>query len=258
MWLIDSRHLALLYGPPGTGKTLTAEAIGELLKCPIYRLSAGELLNSPRDVEERLERTFYTCRVWGALLLLDEADVFLEQRNTVDINRSALVTIFLQQLEYFHGILFLTTNRVTVCSRSFIIRGPFWEATQFADRASLSQALDDAFHSRIDVGIHYDDLDQQARTAIFKTFIKRARAIGETDTMHFTEKDFATLAGHGNGNGRALNGRQIQKTIRAAQALAVNKREPLSMTHIQKALDVQMSFKDHLTGRTRDMMSSYI
>jgi hypothetical protein len=61
-----------------------------------------------------LQKILDICHAWGAILLLDEADVFLEKRNMHDIHRNALVSIFLRQLEYFQGILFLTTNRVEV------------------------------------------------------------------------------------------------------------------------------------------------
>lgn len=105
---------AVLHGPPGTGKTLTAEGISELLKCPLYMASAGELGTDSRYLESELQKILDICHAWGAILLLDEADVFLEKRNIHDIHRNALVSIFLRQLEYFQGILFLTTNRVEV------------------------------------------------------------------------------------------------------------------------------------------------
>jgi AAA+ superfamily predicted ATPase len=107
---------AVLHGPPGTGKTLTAEGISEMLKCPLYMASAGELGTDSRYLEHELQKILDICHAWGAILLLDEADVFLEKRNMQDIHRNALVSIFLRQLEYFQGILFLTTNRVEVCT----------------------------------------------------------------------------------------------------------------------------------------------
>lgn len=110
--------VAVLHGPPGTGKTLTAEGISELLKCPLYMVSAGELGTDSRYLESELQKILDICHAWGAILLLDEADVFLEKRNMHDIHRNALVSIFLRQLEYFQGILFLTTNRVEVNPRS--------------------------------------------------------------------------------------------------------------------------------------------
>lgn len=218
---------AVLHGPPGTGKTLTAEGISELLKCPLYMVSAGELGTDSRYLETELQKILDICHAWGAILLLDEADVFLEKRNMHDIHRNALVSIFLRQLEYFQGILFLTTNRV--------------------------ETFDDAFQSRIHIALRYDDLDHRAKKAIFKIFIERVRVLEKIDLMPFTEEDYNTLAKH------PLNGRQIKNTVRTAQALAVNKREPLSMKHIRQVLDVQMNFDRDLKGGTgyQDAMRSY-
>ncbi|EPE10912.1 aaa family atpase [Ophiostoma piceae UAMH 11346] len=219
--------VAVLHGPPGTGKTLTAEGISELLKCPLYMVSAGELGTDSRFLESELQKILDICHAWGAILLLDEADVFLEKRNMHDIHRNALVSIFLRQLEYFQGILFLTTNRV--------------------------ETFDDAFQSRIHIALRYDSLDNRAKKAIFKIFIERVRVLEKIDLMPFTEEDYTTLARHD------LNGRQIKNTVRTAQALAVNKGEPLSMSHIKQVLDVQMSFDRDLKGGPgfQDAMRSY-
>ena len=84
---------------------------------------------------------------WKALLLLDEADVFLEQRSTQDIQRNSLVSVFLRKLEYCEGIMFLTTNRVS----------------QF----------DVAILSRIHLMLKYDDLSKEARRKIWEQFIER-------------------------------------------------------------------------------------
>ena len=111
--------VAVLHGPPGTGKTLTAEGIAELLKCPLYMVSAGELGTDPRVLERSLTDILDIAHSWGAVLLLDEADVFLEKRSIHDIHRNALVSIFLRLLEYFQGILFLTTNRVETFDDAF-------------------------------------------------------------------------------------------------------------------------------------------
>ena len=52
----------------------------------------------------------------GIVVLLDEADVFLEERDVKDLNRNALVSVFLRALEYYDGILILTSNRVGICT----------------------------------------------------------------------------------------------------------------------------------------------
>ncbi|KAH8681750.1 P-loop containing nucleoside triphosphate hydrolase protein [Xylariales sp. PMI_506] len=217
----------VLHGPPGTGKTLTAEGISELLKCPLYNVSAGDLGTDSRLLEAELQRVLDICHAWGAILLLDEADVFLEKRNMHDIHRNALVSIFLRQLEYFQGILFLTTNRV--------------------------ETFDEAFQSRIHIALRYDQLDAKAKKAIFKIFVERVRVAEGRDTMPFNDDDYTILARHN------LNGRQIKNTILTAQALAVHRKEPLSMQHILEFLDVHKSFERDLKGGTgyEDAMRGY-
>lgn len=88
--------------------------------------SAGELGTDSRLLEGELQKILDICHAWGAILLLDEADVFLEKRNMHDIHRNALVSIFLRQLEYFQGILFLTTNRVEVSCPLFLLLDAWW------------------------------------------------------------------------------------------------------------------------------------
>lgn len=67
----------MLHGPPGTGKTLTAEGIAELLKRPLYMVSTGELGTRSDQLEIELNKILDVAHSWGAVLLLDEADVFL-------------------------------------------------------------------------------------------------------------------------------------------------------------------------------------
>ena len=176
--------VAVLHGPPGTGKTLTAEGIAELLKRPLYMVSAGELGTDSRTLELELNKILDIAHSWGAVLLLDEADVFLEKRTIQDIHRNALVSIFLRLLEYFQGILFLTTNRV--------------------------ETFDDAFQSRIHVALRYGDLTTKAKRSVWKMFLEKvmqqAAESGETG-VSFSDEDYNKLARH------ALNGRQVHTPL---------------------------------------------
>jgi hypothetical protein len=208
--------VAVLHGPPGTGKTLTAEGIADLLKCPLYMVSAGDLGTDPRTLEKELQNILDIAHSWGALLLLDEADVFLEKRSIHDIHRNALVSIFLRLLEYFQGILFLTTNRV--------------------------ETFDEAFVSRIHLSLRYSELTSKARRTVWKMFIQRVRDSEDMEVEDITEEDFNTLAK------RNINGRQIKNLTRAAQALAVYENKPMSMEHIKRVLDVAESFITDLKG----------
>ena len=62
--------------------------------------SAGDLGLDPRNVETKLQNILEMCTKWNAILLLDEADVFLEQRSLHELERNKLVSIFLRILEY--------------------------------------------------------------------------------------------------------------------------------------------------------------
>lgn len=123
----------------------------------------------------------------------------------------------------------------------------------FTDNTLDGQTFDNAFQSRIHIALRYDELDINARKAIFKIFIERVRVLEKMELMPFTEADYSELARH------HLNGRQIKNTVGTAQALAVNKGEPLSMRHIHKVLDVHSNFDRDLKGGPgyQDAMRSY-
>ncbi|EXJ70497.1 uncharacterized protein A1O5_06566 [Cladophialophora psammophila CBS 110553] len=210
--------VAVLHGPPGTGKTLTAEGIADLLKCPLYMVSAGDLGTEPTKLEKELQNILDIAHSWGAILLLDEADVFLEQRSIHDIHRNALVSIFLRLLEYFQGILFLTTNRV--------------------------ETFDAAFVSRIHLSLRFQNLTTKAKRTVWKLFLDRVKNQEGMQVAAITEQDYNDLAR------REVNGRQIKNLVRAAQALAVHEEVPLSMVHIKRVIDVAESFEMDLKGGT--------
>ncbi|KIX06385.1 uncharacterized protein Z518_04361 [Rhinocladiella mackenziei CBS 650.93] len=210
--------VAVLHGPPGTGKTLTAEGIADLLKCPLYMVSAGDLGTDPTKLDKELQNILDIAHSWGAILLLDEADVFLEQRSIHDIHRNALVSIFLRLLEYFQGILFLTTNRV--------------------------ETFDLAFVSRIHLSLRFPNLTTKAKRTVWKLFIERVKNQEKMEVAPILESDYNDLAR------RDVNGRQIKNLVRAAQALAIHENTPLSMVHIKRVIDVAESFEIDLKGGT--------
>ena len=138
----------LLHGPPGQGKTLTAETIAEILHRPLYSISVGELGVSPDQLEETLRVILDVASIWNAVLLLDEADIFLEERNESDIVRNAMVGVFLRLLEYHQGVLFLTTNRV--------------------------KNIDQAFYSRISIALEFEEADDEKRQKVWTNLLGAA------------------------------------------------------------------------------------
>ncbi|KAH7235561.1 P-loop containing nucleoside triphosphate hydrolase protein [Fusarium tricinctum] len=100
----------LLHGGPGTGKTFAAEALAELSRRPLYRLTSSDIDTSPREVEYNLNQAFYLGGVWDAIMLLDECDVYLETGRQTDFSRNAIVSIILHVLDYHQGISILTSR----------------------------------------------------------------------------------------------------------------------------------------------------
>ena len=74
---------------------------------PLFTISCGDLGTEPDQLEIKLKEVFQYAVTWKAILLLDEADIFLQERDVHDVKRNALVSIFLRELEYFDGILFV-------------------------------------------------------------------------------------------------------------------------------------------------------
>lgn len=193
----------LLEGPPGVGKTLTAEAVAEMLKKPLYMVSVGELGTTVDELESKLADILEIAATWKAILLLDEADIFLETRDKHDVVRNAMVAVFLRLLEYYQGVMFLTTNR--------------------ADN------IDPAFESRITLCIHYSDLTFDSRVEVWTNLMKSAKLNRVFDINQ--------LAGH------KLNGRQIKGVIKSARNLARFNEEELDVEHFEEVIAQKAEFK---------------
>ncbi|KAI9859112.1 MAG: hypothetical protein M1813_007068 [Trichoglossum hirsutum] len=176
--------IILLHGPAGIGKTLTAEGISEFLKRPLYAVSAGDLGVDSRKLEIKLSSILHLARHWNAILLLDEADVFLEEHSLHDANRNASVSVFPRQVEYFQGTMFLTTNRV--------------------------KTFDEAFQSRIHFALRYGRLSKSARERVWTAFLQRS------GTSHIKPDKVEKLTEQN------INGRQMKNAVRTALALAMN------------------------------------
>ncbi|KAJ5574821.1 P-loop containing nucleoside triphosphate hydrolase protein [Penicillium hetheringtonii] len=193
--------IMLLKGPPGVGKTLTAESVAEVMRVPLYSLSAGDLGTTAENVERSLRDILKMVPRWGAIILLDEADVFMEARDTIDLARNELVTIFLRLLEYYEGILFLTTNRAA--------------------------RIDPAFDSRIHLSIRYPELTADSRRHIWRQFIT------ENNSQRLSEAELDSVSS------LDLNGRQIKNVVRTAHLLAGEDESGLSFHHIQTILNLR-------------------
>ncbi|KAF2229533.1 P-loop containing nucleoside triphosphate hydrolase protein [Viridothelium virens] len=140
-------QIILLHGPPGVGKTYTVESFSEASGRPLIPLTIADIGLEDETIENKLAKWFSLAESWNAILLLDEADIFMERRSRADIQRNALVSVFLRQMEYFKGIFFLTTNRIG--------------------------HIDDAFLSRVNIVIGYDPLSDEKRARIWNGFFNK-------------------------------------------------------------------------------------
>lgn len=103
-------NVILCKGLPGVGKTLTAEVYSELIERPLLSIHSGTLGTSADDIERNLKEYFAMAQRWRVPMLLDEADVFVSARG-LNLHHNAVVATFLRALEYYTGLLFMTTNR---------------------------------------------------------------------------------------------------------------------------------------------------
>ncbi|KAK7531114.1 P-loop containing nucleoside triphosphate hydrolase protein [Phyllosticta citricarpa] len=195
--------ILLLCGPPGVGKTLTAESVAEEMQAPLVMMSASDLSidHNLMGVEAKLQRILEMCTRWDAVLLLDEADIFLEERSLHELERNKLVTVFLRVLEYYEGIMFLTTNRV--------------------------KTFDPAFQSRIHISIEYPELSMESRRKVWENFLAqstRPHSIKDRELHMLSMMD--------------MNGRQIKNVLKTAQLLAARREDDLDYQHIMQVLEV--------------------
>ena len=225
-----------LFGPPGVGKTLSAEATSEHIRRPLYFVSSGDLGTDPSRLEKDLEHIFDIATCWNAIVLIDEADVFLERRSLHDMQRNAMVAVLcvhtaiyytryvkltqptpniLRHVEYYRGILFLTTNRITT--------------------------FDEAFLSRIHVALHFKELTTPTKMQIWRAFMKKA-GVGQGE---ISEELIEKLAQ------RDVNGRQIKNACRTATSLARSRGQKLGYEHLEESLNAIEEFVVEFNAMTK-------
>ena len=100
------------YGPPGTGKTALAEHIATALAQPLHVRRASDLMGKyVGETEKSMAAMFRDAEAESAILLLDEADSFLQDRRGAQRSYEVTeVNEMLQGMERFHGIFICTTN----------------------------------------------------------------------------------------------------------------------------------------------------
>ncbi|KAH6676253.1 ATPase [Halenospora varia] len=193
--------ILLLSGPPGTGKTLTAEAVADKTRRPLYYLQAEDLGTNASHLGPKIKKVFEMATEWDAVILLDEADVFMAERDPGDIARNELVSIFLRELEYFKGIIFLTTN--------------------------LYSTIDAAFRSRVNIHLVFKPLPFSSRLLLWTKFLSRL----DVPSVQ-SDADMKELAKW------ELNGREIKNAIKTVRTWCVCKGFEMNLLRLESGIKV--------------------
>jgi SpoVK/Ycf46/Vps4 family AAA+-type ATPase len=115
------------YGPPGTGKTALAEHIASALEQPLLIKQASDLMSKyVGETEQHMAAMFREAEAEKAVLLLDEADSFLQDRRgaqrTYEVTE---VNEMLQGMERYNGIFICTTNLLESLDQAALRRFTF-------------------------------------------------------------------------------------------------------------------------------------
>ncbi len=186
-------------GAPGTGKTLTAEVFAEFKRRPLYNVQCSQLGLDPEQVERNLGVVLQRANRWNAILLLDEADVYIRRRGS-DLAHNAIVGVFLRTLEYAQCILFMTTN--------------------------LANEVDDAIASRCIVKIGYDVPGADDQRKIWRTLADLNRIDLPDDTIA------AFVATH-----PRISGRDVKNLLKLASFVSARDGRPIDLRTLEFALE---------------------
>jgi ATPase family associated with various cellular activities (AAA) len=186
-------------GIPGTGKTLTAEVFAEFKSRPLYNVQCSQLGLNPEQVEQNLGVVLQRANRWNAILLLDEADVYIRRRGD-DLAHNAIVGVFLRVLEYAQCILFMTTN--------------------------LANDVDDAIASRCIVKIGYDVPGADDQCKIWRTLADLNRIDLPDDTIA------AFVAAH-----PRISGRDVKNLLKLASFVSARDGRSVDLQTLEFALE---------------------
>jgi SpoVK/Ycf46/Vps4 family AAA+-type ATPase len=156
------------YGPPGTGKSALAQYMAATLNKPLIVRQASDLMSKYiGETEQNMAAMFREAESEGAVLLLDEADSFLQDRRgaqrTYEVSE---VNEMLQGMERFRGIFICTTNLMDRVDQAALRRFTF--KIQFKPLSRVQRTAffvaeacaGDAVLLNREIGDRLDQLDQ--------------------------------------------------------------------------------------------------
>jgi len=187
----------------------------------LLNISTGELGSYQYYIEIELKRLLTYASTFQAIVLIDEADVFLEARKSgvssdQSLDQNAMVAVFLRQLEYFQGIIFLTSNRVSV--------------------------FDAAIKSRIHLALQYESPGMEVRRLLWRKhlgLVAEGKALGEREVL--VEEAIEAVQDVG------MNGREISNAITTARTLATSEGRALGLEDLRTIVEVWQDFERSLS-----------
>lgn len=197
---------------------------------PLISLAIAELGTEEEGMEAELTKWFSLAEQWNAILLIDECDIFLERRNFTNIKRNGVVAAFLRKVEYYSGLLFLTTNRIGL--------------------------IDEAFMSRVHAVVGFNPLDRDSRKLIWSNLLNKLSE--ERDSIAITKGVVDYLESEEILN-LPWNGREIRNAFQTAVILAEHQAKnnkfqkpgqqvPLEDRPFRTVVKMNQNFREYLEG----------
>lgn len=155
-------------------------------------------------------------------MLIDEADVFLNSRGQGETNleKNALVSVLLRVLEYYEGILILTTNRIN--------------------------SFDVAVQSRVHLAVKYQNFNETQISEIYTIFLKQIR---DDDNIANWDNILSWIKMESRSS--KFNGRQIRNIVSAALGLARAERKKLNSDHLDQIVRKTTEFHEELAEQRK-------
>lgn len=195
------RHL-LLHGPPGTGKTMFARSLAHNSGLDFAILTGGDIAPLGRDAVTELHKLFDWAKTSrkGLLLFVDEADAFLQSRETNRISED--------QRNALNAFLFRTGTE----SNEFMMVYASNQPSQF----------DEAIMDRIDEMVEFELPEAHERKKMITMYIEKyllnppGRWAKKVTTVDIGEEEIDRVVAETEG----FSGRAISKLAIAWQAAA--------------------------------------
>jgi Hom_end-associated Hint/ATPase family associated with various cellular activities (AAA) len=181
-----------------THNTLTAEVLAEYKERPLYSVQCSQLGIDPETIEKNLAVVLQRANRWNAILLLDEADVYITKRGS-SLQHNAIVGVFLRILEYAQCILIMTTN--------------------------LAANVDDAIASRCIVRIGYEVPPPDDQIRIW-------RQLADLNAIAIDDGTILTFVAHH----PRISGRDVKNLLKLASFVAKRNQRPVDIETLEFAL----------------------